>query len=479
MSTLDASRLHRALLHALEALEAHREHIDRANVFPVPDGDTGTNLVATMRAVTDAISRVPEDVSAIGAAVVDASLRGARGNSGVILSQFFRGFFQPLTREPLGPGRLHEALRGAALAARAAMREPREGTMLTIADAAAQSSGKTESALLEAASAAARLALARTPEMLPALAAYELVDAGAVGLCLVLDAFAAAVSDRDLAPISIVFPGPDQVRVRETGSLDYAYEVQYLLEASPAAASGVGQRLARIGDSIAVVGKDTSWNVHVHTNDTETALAIGLEAGILSETTVAAFEDGTFAGGLPAARSGSTRCLIVASAGRAMAGAFAELGAVAVDVEDEDEDGLSGLVDAIGGREVILVGSHPEVGLLEKRILEHVPAAVHTVVAQDPGRVIAALLAHGGGADHIDAVPAMRDAAASARTRLVAPSEDVVAAARSLEPKEILLAFAHAGAAEGIHSALSAALPDVSIEVRDGGPPDAILMLAE
>ncbi|HEX6471410.1 MAG TPA: DAK2 domain-containing protein, partial [Streptosporangiaceae bacterium] len=199
---LDAAAVRRWCRLAADALGRTRRDIDALNVFPVPDGDTGTNLHLTVLAAVEALDELPDaaDVAAAWAALANGALLGARGNSGIILSQVFRGLADVLgAGEPRPDGAaLAKALAHAAALARAAVEHPVEGTILSVLDAASEPAGAGRSLAAAALAAArrARGALERTTGQLAVLASNGVVDAGGAGLCVVLDALAAAVGGR-------------------------------------------------------------------------------------------------------------------------------------------------------------------------------------------------------------------------------------------------------------------------------------------
>ena len=201
---LDGATLRRAMALFCDALERHRDEIDSLNVFPVPDGDTGTNLLLTQRAVLHALPATGS-LSDVASAMAESALGSARGNSGVILSQVYEGFARGVAAPPpSGSGPLALALREASVAADRTMSDPKEGTILTVlraaADAAETHAGDPDPArmVLEAL-AAARRALEGTREALPELRAAGVVDAGGKGMALLLDALHAAVTDGPLS----------------------------------------------------------------------------------------------------------------------------------------------------------------------------------------------------------------------------------------------------------------------------------------
>ena len=303
--TLDAALLERWAAAAVAALEGHRAEIDRINVFPVADRDTGTNMLLTMRAAAAGCGR-DDALVAAAETLARGALLGARGNSGVILSQVLRGVAEAVAAAegPCAGAVLADALdRGARLAEKAVTR-PQEGTVLTVLAAAADGAAAARSDRLDAvavaAVAAARTALRATPDQLPALGRAGVVDAGGFGLVVVLDALAALVTGRapDDAPDAVADTAPllGAALVAASGGHARAdvhtgpdgrpgYEVMFLLDGSDdGRAVALRAALDRLGDAVAVVGDGApdgggAWNVHVHCTDIGAALEAGMAAG--------------------------------------------------------------------------------------------------------------------------------------------------------------------------------------------------------
>ncbi|MFM8826893.1 MAG: DAK2 domain-containing protein, partial [Actinomycetota bacterium] len=197
LDVLGAEDIRRTVVTFRDAMRAHAPGINRLNVYPVPDGDTGTNMARTLDAVVAELDGANGEMESTCKAISHGSLMGARGNSGVILSQILRGFVGTINEareSKVNATRVAEALKKASASAYEAVLKPIEGTILTVvresADAAAVavSNGATLSATLRAARTAGRDALARTPEMLPVLKDAGVVDAGGAGYLLLLDA---------------------------------------------------------------------------------------------------------------------------------------------------------------------------------------------------------------------------------------------------------------------------------------------------
>ncbi|HEX3541448.1 MAG TPA: DAK2 domain-containing protein [Acidimicrobiales bacterium] len=287
LQRLEAADLASVVVAYRDALRSHQEEINRLNVYPVPDGDTGTNMALTLESVVAELPDVTTaEMAAVCSAVSHGSLMGARGNSGVILSQILRGVADAF-RAGGGDGRtVADALARAAAGAYQAVMRPVEGTILSVVKAASLAADACPAAslveVLDAARSAAATALARTPEQLPVLKAAGVVDAGGAGFLLLLDAFLHRSAERPLpepAPsdvpavaVAVVSPGGDALG-------DLRYEVMYLLAAPDDAIAPFREAWAAIGDSIVVVGGDGLWNCHIHTDDIGAAVEAGVDAG--------------------------------------------------------------------------------------------------------------------------------------------------------------------------------------------------------
>ena len=338
---LDAAALTRWAVLGRDALAAAREEIDALNVYPVPDGDTGTNLHLTVAAAVEALEAAP-DAGLVGrcAALAQGALLGARGNSGVILSQLLRGFADSLSFDRVeasaGPSAVARALGAAADAAYAAVAEPVEGTMLTVAREAAKAAadaGPELAAVATAAAAAARVALARTPDQLEVLARAGVVDAGGRGVCVLVDALVSVVTGADPAPTAVhVAPRPaardrpGAVEPPDEGGP--AYEVMYLLDAQAAAIPDLHAALSPLGDSLVVVGGEPTWNVHVHVDDVGAAIEAGVAAGRPHRIRITHFADAArrALGLLP----GDSRAVVSVVAGDGLGALFESAGATVV-----------------------------------------------------------------------------------------------------------------------------------------------------
>ncbi len=318
ISTEDLGRVVRTYR---DALAEHRASLNRLNVYPVPDGDTGTNMALTLDAVVDELDRAgaAPSLATLAKCLSHGSLMGARGNSGVILSQVLRGMASAFTDAgahgaPLGPAEVGEAFSRASASAYAAVSNPVEGTILTVARAAAEGAdgalarggnggpGADLALVLGSARESAALALARTPELLPVLKAAGVVDAGGAGLLLLFDSFLLVVTGRPVeappapegAPLAprvtdpgTAGPGADEQALSRGAGLasvtggvaDLRYEVMFFLEAPDEAVPAFREVWDDCGGSVVIVGGEGLYNCHIHTDHIGAAIEAAIEIG--------------------------------------------------------------------------------------------------------------------------------------------------------------------------------------------------------
>ena len=292
---LSSDALRNTVITFRDAMKAHAAGINKLNVYPVPDGDTGTNMARTLDAVVAEMEGADRAMAPTCDAISHGSLMGARGNSGVILSQILRGMAGTLKEATEGTGtKVAEALKAASAAAYQAVLKPIEGTILTVvresADAAhdAAQDGGSLVVVLRAARAAGKSALDRTPDMLPVLKDAGVVDAGGAGFLLLLDSALHVVDGVPIPePEDIDGPSAEQLeavahRRATDGGVDVSelrYEVMYFLHLEDGKIENFKQDWGGIGDSIVVVGGDGLWNCHVHTNDIGAAIEVAIDLG--------------------------------------------------------------------------------------------------------------------------------------------------------------------------------------------------------
>ncbi|MFJ6199959.1 DAK2 domain-containing protein [Micromonospora sp. NPDC092111] len=464
LDTLDAAAVRRWCASGLTALRRHQGEIDELNVYPVPDGDTGTNLVLTLTSAQQALAMdlgtLPEDgATPHGQALrlmARGALLGARGNSGVILSQILRGLADALGAVPTVAGRaLAAALRDATAAAYAAVARPVEGTVLSVVAAAATAAEQADTddlrTVVRAAAGEAARALARTPEQLPALARAGVVDAGGRGLCLLLDALVEVVTgERPPRPAPVTRTArPPLTAVRESGSTEYAYEVQFLLDAPYGAVARMRAELATLGDSLVVVGDgaspeaSTTWNVHVHVNDVGAAVEAGVAAGRPYRIAVTRFADQA----APAARPDPDgpavdgRAAVVVAAGAGIAELFAGEGATVVPGNPSTGELLDAIRATAAARVVVLPNDPNTQAVANAAAKEahRLGVKVSVVPTRSPVQALAALAVRDPQRRFSDDVIAMAEAAGACRYAEVChASREALTVAGPCRPGDVL-----------------------------------------
>ena len=291
--TLDAKNLASLMYCFRDSLQEHKESLNSLNVYPVPDGDTGSNMAATLNSVVSEIESLEENLELenIIDAISHGSLMGARGNSGVIISQILRGFVSKIknaSRKTIDANLFSEALSEAASAAYEAVGNPVEGTILTVVRETAEAAEKAASKklsllpLAEIAREAAKRSLDSTPELLPVLARAGVVDAGGSGFLLMLDSLLHIIDDRPMPEPEVVTASVDSLILDvhdETSNSGTRYEVMYFLDAPDDLIPDFKKAWSEIGDSIVVVGGENIWNCHVHTNNIGAAVEAGISIG--------------------------------------------------------------------------------------------------------------------------------------------------------------------------------------------------------
>ena len=283
---LDGAALARVVATYRDALRAHQRELNRLNVYPVPDGDTGTNMALTLESVCAELGDAHR-MDDVCQAVAHGSLMGARGNSGVYLFQILR------TRRhlpSLGVGVGRHPGRGAAPGVRRRVpgrdatrrrHDPHRGARLGGGGRGGPGRGEARlDGLLDRVHDAALDAVDRSPELLPVLKEAGVVDAGGRGFTLLVDAFLHVVDGRPLPePEVVATPAAVAAHQRGESAAGLRYEVMFLLDADDATIPAFKEAWDSIGDSIVVVGGDGTWNCHVHTNEIGAAIEVGIEAG--------------------------------------------------------------------------------------------------------------------------------------------------------------------------------------------------------
>jgi uncharacterized protein len=282
------------LTSGLAALEQRKQEINDLNVYPVPDGDTGTNLALTVKGMVDSVAQLPKDLSEheVCSAISQAALMGARGNSGVILSQIVRGAMDVIGQDgPVTMDTLTRALRHATETAYRAVRKPVEGTMLTVLREMAEAAAMVPEAeglevFLEQVVAAGWKSVEKTPTLLRVLADAGVVDAGGFGLVVLIEGAAdgrVGTHTEIVARFAQWAAAPSVVAQAAEEESDYTYCTSFLLTGEGLDQVSLEDTLGRLGDSLLVVGDDRQLKVHVHTDEPGTVLSLGGALGVLTE----------------------------------------------------------------------------------------------------------------------------------------------------------------------------------------------------
>ncbi|MFC1406592.1 MULTISPECIES: DAK2 domain-containing protein [Streptacidiphilus] len=451
LDTLDAPAVRTWCRLSLAALGQAREEIDALNVYPVPDGDTGTNLYLTVESAAEEVdglfgagAEAPSLPQALRA-MAHGALLGARGNSGVILAQLLRGIASAIGAGPADGPALCRALRRAADAGYEAVAKPVEGTVLTVAAAAAEAAEAALradprialAAVAEAAYEAARTALIRTPLLLEVLARAGVVDAGGRGLVTVLGALADAVTGHTpMGPLALAGtraaePGPHGEHVAVEGGP--AFEVIYLLDAEDGTLPALRESLGALGDSLVVVGGDGLWNVHVHVDDPGAAVEAGIVAGRPHRIRITHFASAaataTAASGPDEDAPARSRGVVSVVHGEGMAGLCAESGATVLHADPDRAPSSTELAAAVRrahAREVVVLLNDTELraaagAAAEQLRKEGVRVAV--IPTRSAVQGLAALAVHEPGRRFDEDVVAMTSAAGATRYAEIAVAE--------------------------------------------------------
>jgi DAK2 domain fusion protein YloV len=518
---------------ALRNLEAHRQRIDDLNVYPVPDGDTGTNLVLTLRSIVEALdSSTATKSEDVARDMMRAALMGARGNSGVIFSQIVRGFVTELARsEDITTPLLRRAFRGASDAAYRAVKRPVEGTMLTVVREMGEEAERKENRkigpieLLGVVLRRGEDALSRTPEMLDVLAKAGVVDAGGAGLVeiargMVYGATGQAIPE---VPVAATALGLEAIH-QETSHFRYC--TVFLVEGVGLDQDWLEGELERIGDSLLVVGDESALKVHVHTDDPGVALSIGTRVGVVEGVEIANMHhqatqreerllDGV-AVDLTAAEAG----VVAVCPGRGNRRLFESLGAMRVieggqSMNPSAADILEA-IDSTTTDEVVVLPNNSNVVLTAEQAAGLSSKTVHVVPSKSVQAGLAAMMRYLPTDSPDEVVAGMLDALGSASTGEVTVAvrdaevdgiairegeffglvnEVAVVSDESLETvtrevvervldggREALSILTGEGAppVEALVAALQAEHPDLIVEVHDGGQPHyPLLVVAE
>jgi len=514
-------RFRAAVEGALAQLEARRDEVNELNVFPVADGDTGDNMALTMRAVLQELDRLAaaeqeRTVDEIGRdeivrSVARAALLGARGNSGVILSQLIRGAAEELASRPgelVDPVLIGAAMARAAEQAYGSVREPAEGTILTVvremasriaselahmsetrlgADASDAHQDTLIAEVLERALETGQQSVSRGPELLPVLREAGVVDAGGYGLTVLFAGVIAAL--RGSEPPELAHHRAAKVSHPQHESSTYRYCTNFAVTGSGLKPRGFVEALERIGDSVLVVGDETTLKVHVHTDDPDAATAVFTDAGTVSHLDVAdmhqqveAREERLAARSENGAAVAACGVLAVAS-GDGIRALYEQLGVHVLDggatLNPSTYDLLAG-VHAVPAEEVVVLPNSSNVVMAAEEAARLAEKRVHVVPSRSQQAGLAAAFAFDAARDGAANATALAAALERIRTGAVAPAARADAGGRfragdavGFLGDELVAWGAPADTLRSVLTALSAEAELVTCLSGDGAPLDA------
>ena len=539
MADPSIERFRRVVSAAATHLDERRKEVNDLNVFPVADGDTGDNMALTLRAVSDELDRIDgQMVDEIGRtelvnALARAALMGARGNSGVILSQIVRGAAEELTSRPgelVDPMLVAAAFARAADAAYESVREPAEGTMLTVfremahsisrrlahmdeirlsPDATPAEQDTLLAELLEGAVRDGEAAVARTPEQLEVLRESGVVDAGAYGLVVILSGVVAGLRGDTSTPSTLQHHAPSSDTRPHHEDTRYRYCTNFIVTGSALDSRSFVPRLEELGDSVLVVGDEATLKVHVHTDEPEAAMALFEGTGTVSQLDVADMRE-QIAERTDRLLAGRCAAVAVVSGG-GMRELYEGLGAFVVDGGETFNPSIYDLLAAIHevpAEEVLVFPNNPNVTMAAERAAELSDKQARVLPCNSQQAGVAALVELNPHASIDENEERITSSLEGIRAGSVAPasrddgqgrfvtgdavgfvSEQIVAwggtgstlsqtMARLAEGAEILTVIAGAGAPIALTELQGLAPGGVELELHEGGQPNYWWLLA-
>ncbi len=451
------ARFRRIVQTAYSYLDARRNEVNDLNVYPVADGDTGDNMALTMRAVLTELDRIESeegeeaDRTELVHAVARAALMGARGNSGVILSQIVRGAAEELATRPgdlIDPVLVASAFSAAADAAYESVRDPAEGTMLTVARAMANSAtmhlarladqdvnldpdlsqeqqDQILAAVLEVITQAGEQAVLRTPEQLDVLAEAGVVDAGAHGLVLILAGIVAGLRGEETPQVDIPAQAPARFSAPQHTDSRFRWCVNFIVQGSGLHGPSFEPRLRELGDSILIVGDERTLRVHVHTDEPPRAREVFDGHGTVSQVDEADMREQVAERERRLAAGGTSCGVVAVVSGDGLRQLYEELGATVVaggPTMNPSTDELLAGIHSVGAKDVLVLPNSSNVVLAAEHAatLSDREARVLGCTSQQAGLVAMVELDPAGSLDVN--VTRLTEALAETRTGAVAPA---------------------------------------------------------
>ena len=423
---VSGAELRRAFRTAFDRLEEYRETVNALNVFPVPDGDTGTNMSLTLRS---GIERCQDGdgltAGEVAGQLAQGTFFGARGNSGVILSQFFKGFSDALQgRDSCSAADLAQALDRARVAAYGAVGVPKEGTMLTVIRRAAEAAlevadGSGFAAVMEVAFVASCVALKNTPEQLPVLKEAGVVDSGGLGVVVILGGTLEALAperslavseqaglegmiDSSMASLGNSAQSQDQSFLHSSLEADWGYCTEFIINGDGLILEQVRQDCEQMGRSTVVVGDSQHVRVHVHIEDPGAAISYGVALGSVSNVKIENMDEQNVEwvaghGGAPAPSVGAPLAVVAVAAGRGLAALFSQSGCGHVieggQAMNPSVQQIMQGVERAGAEHTIFLPNNKNIVLTAQQVAANDPT-VHVVPTRSIPQGVAALLAY-------------------------------------------------------------------------------------
>ncbi|MCS7284064.1 MAG: DAK2 domain-containing protein [Anaerolineae bacterium] len=453
MMVLDGERFKQMVYAGLLWLRGHQEEVNALNVFPVPDGDTGTNMVLTMQSAWEEVADFRENnVGKVAHKVAHGALMGARGNSGVILSQIWRGLARYLdNREVLTATDWAAALEEGVRTAYKGVIRPVEGTILTVAREAAEEASRAAArgddlpVVMERTVRRAWDALARTPDLLPVLAEAGVVDAGGQGFCFILEGMTRALRG-EVAPEAVpvaatAAPAAPAFEVSALPEEEYGYDVQFLIVGRGLDVAAIRRDIDAMGTSALVVGDENVVKVHVHVHDPGVPLSYAVKLGSLRDVVVedmqAQYQEFVRAQGkapasqapapatspvsrVPAMAVPGDIAVVAVASGEGLEKVFLSLGAAAVipggQTMNPSTEEILRVVESVPAPKVIVLPNNGNIVLAARQAQELASREVVVIPTRSIPQGVAALLAFNYQADLKENVEKMSRAAQDVRT---------------------------------------------------------------
>jgi DAK2 domain fusion protein YloV len=436
---IDAALFKDMMIAAANYLEHNKQTLNDLNVFPVPDGDTGTNMLLTMVSATREVTNLEsEKVGPLAKAMGDGALRGARGNSGVILSQLFRGFAQgiDIETEELTPSDMANAIIKGVESAYKAVMKPREGTILTVAKSMAEEAeaqvkrNADMQMLIDAVIDAGQATLMKTPEMLPVLKEAGVVDAGGAGLLAIYNGFRMAINGDEIidemdlsAPIAV--PASAMTNI-STADIEFGYCTEFFItntkdDVNQAFIDKFRDKLLAIGDSLVVVGDPELIKVHVHSNNPGRVLQYALQLGDLSNIKIDNMrEQHNSLTGLSPVKPQKPMAVVAVCAGEGLGEIFKdynvdELVSGGQSMNPSAED-IAKAVEAAPSNEVIILPNNKNIILAAEQVADLTEKHIYVIPTTSFPQGLAALLSYNMEASVESNVEEMKEAVSSVKS---------------------------------------------------------------